>query len=126
MPPQITKRILCVEDNNDVCELVSAVLTNYEVISAPSEQEAWERFRSQKFSLIILDYHLADGDGLTLCERIRELDMQTPIIFITSDDHLTDEQVREAGGQRLILKSNHRFVDQLFEVVELLSVSVPA
>jgi CheY-like chemotaxis protein len=124
MPGGAPKRILCVEDNPDLCELIAAVLTEYQVISASGESDAWRRYGSQKFSLILLDYHLEEGDGLTLCERIREKDLQTPIVFITSDEDLTEEQVREAGAQRLIKKSNHRFVDNVFEIVEMLSVEV--
>lgn len=118
------KRILCVEDNPDVCELIAAVLTDYEVISAAGVRDAWEKYSSQRFSMVVLDYHLADGDGLSLCERIREKDMQTPIVFITGDEDLAETQIREAGAQRLISKSSPRFIDEVFEVVELLSVEV--
>jgi CheY-like chemotaxis protein len=118
------KRILCVEDNPDVCELIAAVLTEYEVISAADEEDAWEKYSSQKFSMIILDYHLTEGDGLSLCNRIREIDMHTPIAFITGDDELDESQVRVAGAQRLIGKSNQRFIDEVFEIVEQLSVEV--
>jgi CheY-like chemotaxis protein len=118
------KRILCVEDNPDVCELIAAVLTDYEVVSASGEDEAWDKYSAQKYSMIILDYHLTDGDGLSLCDRIREIDMQTPIVFITGDDDLGESRVRIAGAQRLISKSNPRFIDEVFEIVEQLSVEV--
>ena len=118
------KRILCVEDNPDVCELIAAVLTDYEVVSSAGEEDAWGKYSSQKFSMIILDYHLTEGDGLSLCNRIREIDMQTPIAFMTGDDDLVESQVRIAGAQRLISKSSARFIDEIFEIVEQLSVEV--
>ena len=118
------KRILCVEDNPDVCELIAAVLTDYEVVSSAGERDAWDKYSSRKFSMIILDYHLTEGDGLSLCDRIREVDMQTPIAFITGDDELIESQIRIAGAQRLVSKSSPRFIDEVFEIVEQLSVEV--
>jgi DNA-binding response OmpR family regulator len=117
-------RILCVEDNPDVCELIAAILTDFEVISASGADDAWRRFDQQRFSLVVLDYHLVDSDGLSLCERIRKVDKSTPIIFITGDHELTDDEVRNVGGQRLIPKSDHRFNDRLLECVESFSVAV--
>jgi CheY-like chemotaxis protein len=117
-------RILCVEDNPDVCELIAAILTDYEVISASGADDAWRRFDEQRFSLVVLDYHLIDSDGLSLCERIRQVDTSTPIVFITGDHELTDEEVKQVGAQCLIAKSNHRFNDYLLECVENLSVAV--
>jgi CheY-like chemotaxis protein len=122
--PLTLKRILCVEDNSDVCELIAAILTDCEVIFAQGAKAAWETYASRKFSLIILDYHLADGDGLDLCERIRDKDLQTPIVFITGDDDLADQSIREAGAQRCLRKSNHKFIDELLDLVQSLSVQV--
>jgi two-component system, OmpR family, alkaline phosphatase synthesis response regulator PhoP len=117
-------RILCVEDNPDVCELIAAILTDYEVISASGTEDAWRKFGEQRYSLVVLDYHLVDGDGLALCDRIRQIDSGTPVVFITGDHELTDEAVRKAGGQRRIAKSHHRFNDHLLECVETLSVAI--
>ena len=119
------KRILCVEDNPDLCELVAAILTDYEVTSASGVEEAWRKLCSGEFSVIVLDYHLIDGDGIALCRRVREAGMQLPVLFITSDDDLTEIQVREAGAQELVPKRDPRFIDELLEAVERLSGADP-
>jgi DNA-binding response OmpR family regulator len=111
------KRILCVEDNPDMSELVAAILTDFEVVPAAGVGEAWYLYSNQTFSRIILDYHLSDGDGLDLCKAIRFKDTLTPIIFITADMNLSEEDVMRAGAQRLISKASLTFWDELLDSV---------
>lgn len=118
------KRILCVEDHPETCELIAAILTEYEVESAATIRTARTRLSEAKFSLIVLDFHLPDGDGLTFCEEIRRTDFQTPVIFITGDTSLSEPKVRMAGGQRLIEKDSLTFVDDLISESDSLSLTV--
>lgn len=118
------KRILCVEDHPETCELIAAILTEYEVESVADIKAARRRLCEAKFSLIVLDFHLPDGDGLSFCEEVRRTDFQTPIIFITGDDSLSEAKVRMAGGQRLIQKDSLTFVDDLIAESDSLSVGV--
>ena len=122
IPPR--KRILCVEDNPETFELIAAILTEYEVESADTIESARERLAKTKFSLIVLDFHLPDGDGLALCEEIRRKDFQTPVIFITGDPTLSEAKVRVAGGQRLLEKDSITFVDDLISESDRLSLTV--
>jgi DNA-binding response OmpR family regulator len=116
-------RVLCVEDSLDTCKMIATVLYGYEFISATSIDEAWRLYNIQSFSLIILDYRLADGNGLEFCERVRAQDFLTPIIFISGDPNLTDADVRMAGGQRLIKKGNPTFLTDLFANASNLAVT---
>lgn len=118
------KRILCVEDHPETCELIAAILTEYEVESAPDIKAARYRLGEVRFSLIVLDFHLPDGDGLTFSEELRRTDFQTPIIFITGDDTLSEAKVRMSGGQRLIQKDSFTFVDDLIAETDSLSIGV--
>ena len=118
------KRILCVEDNPETCELIAAILTEYEVESVGTIEDARHRLTETKFSLIVLDFHLPDGDGLNLCEDIRRTDFQTPVIFVTGDPTLSEAKVRVAGGQRLIEKDSLTFVDDLISESDSLSLTV--
>ena len=121
-PKNSRKRILCVDDQLDTCELVANILAAYDIRAAHSVEEAREIYNSEKFSLILIDYRLPDGDGLKFCEEIREGDFLTPIIFISNDPDLTDVQVRIAGGQKLIKKIDPNFIDQLCSLADNLSV----
>lgn len=101
------KRILCVEDDSDTCELVATYLelTGYEVITAHSFAEALEQVRDGHFDLYFIDKLLPDGSGLALAHEIRTLDSETPIIFHSASAYAADiAQGLEAGAQAYITK----------------------
>ena len=66
-------------------------------------QDGLKAASDQKFDL--LDLWLPDGSGLDLCERIREFDVKTPVVFYSA---AADEGDREAafdsGGQDYLIK----------------------
>jgi DNA-binding response OmpR family regulator len=103
--------------------MIATILYRYEIIFATSIDEAWRLYNDQSFSLIVLDYRLADGNGLEFCERVRSQDFLTPIIFITGDPNLKDVDVRMAGGQRLIRKGDPAFLNDLFVNAKMLAVT---
>ena len=80
-------RILFVDDHQDTCFLVITWLgtLGYEVTATHSVSEGIRLAQSESFDLYLLDSRLADGDGKELCEKIREIDEQTPIVFYAGD-----------------------------------------
>ena len=77
------KKILCVEDDPDSCELLELLLGNegFEVVACSDSQKALKLAKQKHFSAIILDHRLADISGVEICCQIRTYDQQTPIIF---------------------------------------------
>jgi DNA-binding response OmpR family regulator len=118
-----TKSVLCVEDSSDTCGLISAILPGFDVVSSATLTEAWELYGTRRFSLIIIDFHLEDGSGLDLCERIRKRDYLTPIVIISGDHELSEAEVRMAGAQRFITKGTVTFIDDLMSAVGALHVT---
>jgi CheY-like chemotaxis protein len=114
--PISKKKILCVEDYGDLCQLVADVLNDYEVIGVYSKADALTKAMSESFDLYLLDYHLPDGTGLELCLLIRTFDPKTPIFFCTSTYSITMKEITAAGAQGLI-KKGLKFVDELKDVV---------
>jgi CheY-like chemotaxis protein len=115
------KKILCVEDHTELCELITIDLPQYEVIGAYSVADALNKATEERYDLYLLDYHLSDGTGIELCHRIRTFDPDTHTFFCSGSDTLTIEQINMAGGQRLIFK-NETFLWKLREAVtEVLS-----
>jgi CheY-like chemotaxis protein len=116
--PSQRKRVLCVEDHPDICELITMILPEFEVISANSIGEAWDRFNTTDFALILLDYHLPDGTGAQLCEMVRRQGSPIPIIFVTGTSNLTESEARAAGAQKVIRKSSKNFVGDIRTAVD--------
>ena len=107
------KRVLCVEDHPDTCELISHVLKEFEVISAKTKAEALEASRSEQFALILLDYHLPDGTGEEICHLIRDFDKSTPILFVTGSSQFSESRARSIGAQGSLHKHHPEFTEEL-------------
>ena len=91
------KRILIVEDEPDIQELLTAYLRDagYETEAAGDGAAAVERFRSRPFDLVLLDLMLPKIDGFGVCELIRR-ESQVPILMLTALDGEA-EQLRGFG-----------------------------
>jgi len=83
----MTKKILVVDDEPNLIELVKAILSEggMEVISATNGQEALKKLDSVKPDLVILDMMMPGMSGREVCERIRKnpKTKDLKIIFLT-------------------------------------------
>jgi DNA-binding response OmpR family regulator len=107
------RRLLCVEDHRDTCELITSALKDFEVVSVTNVADARARARQGGFDLIVVDYYLPDGTGEQLCKDIRDFDQRTPILFVTGTDDFSETQSRSIGGQGMIKKGRANFVTEL-------------
>lgn len=98
------KRILCVDDDSAICDLVRYLLRDFEVISVSRKEDAIRMLSEHRFDLIILDYFLPDGNGFELCSFIRQFENEVPILFITVTSLVTESEVLAIGAQGLIKK----------------------
>lgn len=99
------RRILCVEDHRDTCEILALVLRNYEFEHVNSLASARELIERKKYDLYILDNWLPDGSGVDLCKLIRLLDGSVPIIFTSGAGFKSDiENAMHCGADRYIVK----------------------
>ena len=80
-------RILFVDDHEDTRTMIAALLrpAGYEVIAADGVREGLRLAQTFSFDLYLLDSKYADGSGAELCEKIREFDEKTPILFYTGE-----------------------------------------
>lgn len=81
-------KVLHVEDEQLPREIVAYFLSTMEdlrcmVVLAGSEEEAVQRFAEGGFELVLLDYQLATGNGLSCLQRIRQQDGIVPVIVIS-------------------------------------------
>jgi two-component system, OmpR family, alkaline phosphatase synthesis response regulator PhoP len=117
------RRILCVEDDADTCELLSFMLgrEDYEITCVRTVAEGLFFARSGFFDLYLLDQRFVDGTGIELCEKIRLSDSHTPVIFFSAlSQHGDRERAIAAGATAYLIKPND--IDVLaFAVRRLLS-----
>lgn len=111
------RRILCVDDNEDNSSMLTVLLglSSYEAVAAGSVKEALRLAQSEEFDLYILDNRFPDGTGLALCQEIRQLHPDTPVIFYSGDAYTSDRtQGLSAGAQYYVAKPD---IDKLLETV---------
>jgi two-component system OmpR family response regulator len=86
-------RILVVDDEPNIAELLSAALTfeGYEVEVAGTGADAIDLARSFRPNLVMLDVMLPDFDGNEVCRRLRDQGDQVPIVFLTARDTTEDK-----------------------------------
>jgi two-component system alkaline phosphatase synthesis response regulator PhoP len=86
-------RILLAEDEKSLREGISLnlELEGYEVEAVSNGTEAIKTFQEQRFTLVILDVMMPEINGFEVCEKIRLLDTETPILFLTAKDTAKDK-----------------------------------
>lgn len=85
MSDQMDDKILIVDDEKEIADLVEVYLKNegYQVCKFYNAADALACTGHEDLSLAILDVMLPDMDGFTLCQRIRENHLY-PIIMLTA------------------------------------------
>lgn len=83
-------RILVVEDAPEFSQLVTAVLRKdgHEVIAATTLADARTRLLATPPDVVILDLTLPDGDGLDLCQEIRQQTSAYVMMLTGRDDEI--------------------------------------
>lgn len=86
-------RILVIDDNRPITELLKAALTKmgYQVKTASGGCEGIRLFQGELFDLVITDIIMPDMDGRTVAKQIRSSDRPwTPIIGMSGTPWLLD------------------------------------
>lgn len=85
-------RVLLVEDDPRLAELVTEYLAGYEfsVELATRGDTALEQFKSATPDIVILDLMLPGMDGMVVCRQIRDIS-EVPILILTAREDTYDE-----------------------------------
>lgn len=105
----MAKKVLVIEDDPKmVTELANALRSDgYSVTIATNGEDAWDKARSEKPDLFVLDMMLPKLDGLSLCRMIRNeaTISTTPIIIITARGGEMDKIIGlESGADDYLVK----------------------
>ena len=83
---QESKRILVVDDEVFICELLEEFLTvqGYYVITATDGEEAVSKFESKRPNLVLLDIRMPGMSGIDVLSRIKEIDDSAGVIILSA------------------------------------------
>lgn len=103
----IGMKIFLMEDDLMLNEIIEEHLlsNNYTVTTAFTGNEAEDLLYSQAFDLLLLDVNVPGTNGFELLKELREKEIHTPAIFLTSLDMIDDiEKGFESGCDDYIKK----------------------
>jgi two-component system response regulator FlrC len=85
MSEQLAEKILVVDDEPSICEVLCEALTlkGYKVILAKNGHEAMDVIRGNTVSAVITDIRMPKMSGTVLLRRIKEISPTVPVIIIT-------------------------------------------
>ena len=114
------KHILIVEDEEGIVQFLKQGLEeeNYKVSAAPNGLEGLTLFQNEKFDLVLLDWMLPKMTGLEVCQKIRETNSKTPIIFLTAKDTVQETVEGLKTGANDYIKKPFSF-DELVERIKV-------
>ena len=88
------KKILIIEDEKDILQLVKLYLEKKAIEPSPPPRgpKGWSSVKQDKPDLIVLDLMLPEIDGLEVCKRLRSAPetAMLPIIMLTAKAEETD------------------------------------
>jgi DNA-binding response OmpR family regulator len=110
------EKVLVVDDNPNIISFVRQALERqgYAVTTARDGLEALYQAERGRPDLIILDIEMPAPDGLQVCRQLRERGDETPVIFLTVRDSITDLELGFEFGA-------NDYVTKPFDVRELLA-----
>lgn len=102
----IKKRILIIEDDNDLAQITSDMLKNYgfEVQIVGDCEKAFTVLKDVQFQMILMDINLPDGTGFEVCRELRRVS-KVPVIFASARTS-EDDKIKgfDMGGDDYLAK----------------------
>jgi len=99
--------ILIIEDDKLAADQLAQLLKSekYSCDIAYGYNEAKEYLDESRYSLLLLDWNLGDGDGLTLLKEQRDMDVDTPILMLSANSEIDDRvAVLDCGADDYLCK----------------------
>ena len=92
-------RILVIEDEEEIADFVCAGCARRASRSrgAADGDDGWHALQGGSWDVVLLDWWLPGPDGLTLLRRFRQAGRDTPVLFLTARDAVSD-RVRGLDG----------------------------
>jgi DNA-binding response OmpR family regulator len=113
------KKVLIVEDEEDICKLLKAnlIAIGYDTIEAGTIEDSRKILKTDKPDVIILDVMLPDGNGFDFCKEIKDQDEFLKVIIYTGKLEAVDaRRAREAGADDFTVKTvDFKYISESIE-----------
>jgi two-component system, NtrC family, response regulator GlrR len=108
-------KVLVVDDDENILKLIKMRLEveGYSAATAPSAEAALELARAEAFDVALLDYKLADKNGIALMSDLLQLNPEMPVIILTAYGTIK-------GAVEAMKKGAYGYITKPFDYDELL------
>lgn len=113
-PRKQIKNILIIDDEKDMCFLLSDTLNRrkYNVTVANTKKDGIACFKKELPDLVLLDLKLPDGDGINVLSKIKKIKPDTIVVVVTA---YGSEEIKEKARQ----KGAYDFINKPFAEKEI-------
>lgn len=100
---EAVKKILIVDDEPDVCEILKKVLekNGFGADTFSDPLLALENFRPRSYDLLLLDIKMPEMDGFRLYQEMKKVDSSVKICFLTASEMYYEQFRKEEGFDEL-------------------------
>jgi CheY-like chemotaxis protein len=116
-----TKKIMVIDDNPDILEIVSYLLADegYQVATLNSGETVIQEIQGFRPDLVLMDVMLAGMDGRVICSNIKQMEQtkSLPVILISASHDLEASLDQQGAPNDFIAKPFD--IDVLLKKVEL-------
>lgn len=123
MNNKITPKILLVEDETTLSMIIKDTLDDegYDVICASNGIEGVENFIIHRPKIVIADVMMPEMDGFEMVKKIRQMDLYTPILFLTAKSSIEDLVFGFNLGANDYLKKPFKMLELVMRIKALTS-----
>jgi len=113
--------ILCIDDESDLLEVRRILLekAGYRVLGAATGRQGIRLFSAERIDLVVLDYWMADMNGLEVAEELKRTNSKVPIVMFSGYRSILDEGIGRVDTW--LVKGQSESEDLLSTISELLS-----
>lgn len=114
-------RVLVIEDEHKIANAIKKGLQNesYAVDIKYDGTEGYDMASVEQYDVIILDIMLPGMDGIEICKKLREQNIHTPILMLTSKSQIEDKVLGFNSGADDYLTKPFAFAELLVRVKAL-------
>jgi DNA-binding response OmpR family regulator len=114
-------RVLIVDDSLEVLEVLELLLSEKcKVFKTSSPSEVMSLLKAQTIDLVITDLNMPEMDGIGLCQEVRKIHQELPIILFTAFDKELAHTLPLAELKNILFVGD-KDMTHLMEVVEKVS-----
>ncbi len=103
------KKVLIIDDEKPMARALELKfnLLGFDAKAVNSGEEGLKLIDGEDYDIILLDLIMPDIDGFTVLSRLREKEIDTPVIILSNLEHGDDEKkAKEMGAVDFLIKAN--------------------